>query len=490
MKISRNNGITATEKILSAAADRSFLRLWSYSSPQNDRTKSSKGIGQEIADLLMIFGNDVVIFSDKESSWQTHKPIKLAWERWYRRTIENSVTQLVGADRWLREHPDRVFIDRFCKEPLPIDLPSLDKRTTHLVAISNGANSASRNYFSHPRGTFIIYPYLKDSDHTSQKEKNWHPFMIGDVNSRGKFIHVFDSSSLSILMQELDTPRDFIDYLKARKNFIRSGKLAVATGEEDLLATYLMNGFSYNRKEFIPSKFSKRYRRKLASIPEGQYETYIRSAHYYSYSLAKDKSRFWDSVIEGVTDHILDGTSIKVLGIEPSSKLAEKALRSMASETRESRILLSDVLASALNKSILEGYSRFVRRVLPMQFKSTRKVGYVFINLPHDKNLGSLDDYREYKAAMLHAYCLSFLEEQRNLNGVVGISFDARHVNGQLRSKSEDVMFLDAPNWDERIISEIYSSRDIFSMSHPNELSSHEIKQIKGKRPFSLKLTR
>lgn len=490
MKIQRSDGITPTEKILAAAADRSFLRLWSYSSPHNDRTKSSKGVGQELSDLLMVFGNDVIIFSDKESKWQSHKPVKLAWERWYRRTIDNSINQLVGADRWLREHPNRVFIDRYCNEPLPIELPSSENRTHHLVAVSNGANCASRKYFNHPRGTFMITPYLKGGDHTSERFKNIHPFVLGDVNPKGKFVHVFDSSSLRIIMQELDTPRDFIDYLKARKSFIRSGKLGIATGEEDLLATYLMNGFSYGKREFIPSKFAKRYRNKSASIPEGQYETYVTSALYYNYSLAKEKSLFWDSVIEGITDHIIDGTSIKVLGVSPSAKLAEKALRNMASETRESRILLSDVLMSALNKSILGEYARFIRRVLPMQFKSRRKIGYVFINLPHDRSSGSLDDYREYKAAMLHAYCLSLLEEQRDLNGVVGISFDARHVNGQITSKSEDVMFVGAPDWDESVISKLNSDREIFSMAPRHELSAYATKRVKTKRPFSLKRSR
>jgi len=64
-RIKRGEGFTATERTLAGFANRSFLRLWSYPNTFNDRTKSSSGGGQEIADLMVVFARHVLIFSDK-----------------------------------------------------------------------------------------------------------------------------------------------------------------------------------------------------------------------------------------------------------------------------------------------------------------------------------------------------------------------------------------------------------------------------------------
>ena len=94
-----------------------------------------------------------MLFSDKAISWQKDNAIELAWSRWYRRAVDGAVAQLNGAERWLDLHPDRVFTDKYCTQPLPVSLPRKAHRITHLVAVVSGAEAACRRYFSDPRGS-------------------------------------------------------------------------------------------------------------------------------------------------------------------------------------------------------------------------------------------------------------------------------------------------------------------------------------------------
>ena len=63
----RSSGATAAERYLKKLCDRSFLSLWSYSGVYRDQGKVGKaGDGKEICDLLVVFQNHILIFSDKE----------------------------------------------------------------------------------------------------------------------------------------------------------------------------------------------------------------------------------------------------------------------------------------------------------------------------------------------------------------------------------------------------------------------------------------
>ena len=52
-------------------------------------------------------------------------------------------------------------------------------------------------------------------------------------------VHVFDSHNLPIILGELDTVKDFSDYLDAKVRAIASLQSLLYCGEEDLLAHYL-----------------------------------------------------------------------------------------------------------------------------------------------------------------------------------------------------------------------------------------------------------
>ena len=68
--------VTDSEAYLAALAQRAFLRLWSYPNLFND-----KGCGKELCDLLVVFGDHLVVFSDKHCELKSHDTPEVAWRR-------------------------------------------------------------------------------------------------------------------------------------------------------------------------------------------------------------------------------------------------------------------------------------------------------------------------------------------------------------------------------------------------------------------------
>jgi hypothetical protein len=476
----RGEGLTPSERRLAALADRTFLRLWSYPNTFNDRTKGATGGGQEIADLLAVFENHVVLFSDKEIGWQSDRPLALAWARWFRRAVEGGITQLNGAERWIDQHPDRIFTDKLCTRQLPVPLPVKGNRVVHLVAVVSGAEAASRKYFRDPRGTLTILPALKGPAHVNTERADFRPFFVGDVNPKGSFIHVFDRTGLEIVMKELDTVADFTAYLVARSKFLRSGQVGLVAGEEHLLAAYMMNGFKDGRPSFISEKLRKKARRKLVIIPEGEFETYVSSGLHAEIDELKKQSMLWDDVIEKVTEDVLKGTSISILDQQPTLQLSEQALRVMASERRMDRVPLARALWGAMEYSLDEEMARFVRRAFIPRRMPSRKIGYVFLILPQNPAAGTYEEYRVYRSRMLATYCLAVFREQPKLDTVVGLALDIFRRDGEIRTRSEDVLAMAPPEWTPELLANFENDRVVFELKDPRELEGvamgHRIK--------------
>ncbi len=100
-------GFTSDETFLHTLARRSFLRFWSWPNLFRDQGDSTKGgDGKEICDLVIIFGDDIVLFSDKRNKFSKEKSRDVAWCRWARQAIGESLIQVSGAKRWLQKYPD------------------------------------------------------------------------------------------------------------------------------------------------------------------------------------------------------------------------------------------------------------------------------------------------------------------------------------------------------------------------------------------------
>ena len=64
-RVQRADGVTNAERYLKRLCDKTFLSLWSYPSIYRDQGRAGKGDGKELCDLLVVFDNDIIIFSDK-----------------------------------------------------------------------------------------------------------------------------------------------------------------------------------------------------------------------------------------------------------------------------------------------------------------------------------------------------------------------------------------------------------------------------------------
>lgn len=64
-------------------------------------------------------------------------------------------------------------------------------------------------------------------------------FCVGEERTAsGEFVHVFEERALEVLMENLNTSRDFFDYLNCKEYALRRYHIT-AGGGEDLLAFYL-----------------------------------------------------------------------------------------------------------------------------------------------------------------------------------------------------------------------------------------------------------
>src|SRR5258706_7635708 len=212
--IEKSSGVTPAEKYLGHLCEKTFLSLWSYPGVYRDQGKVNGGQGKEICDLLVVFGEHIIIFSDKHCELGDSGNVTLDWGRWFRKAIKKSAEQAWGAERWIRQNPTRIFLDRECVSPLPIDLPSIGNAKFHLVVVAHGISSRIRERYR-GSGSLMIDTSIKGFD--MHKE----PFCVGDLDQQKTLVHILDDSSLNTLMTPRDTISDFVAYLSKRENLFR-----------------------------------------------------------------------------------------------------------------------------------------------------------------------------------------------------------------------------------------------------------------------------
>ena len=213
-----------------------------------------KGAGKELCDVLIIFGNDIIVFSDKSCAYPDSGDEVQDWGRWFKRSIAESARQVYGAERWIRYHRNRIFLDPGCKHPLPIELPRSDEMRIHHVIVARGAGEQCSAFFGDDSGSLMVRSDLVGDAHINAPAGPFGIFRIGRVHPKKGYVHVFDDGNLQILLSELDTVADFVAYLTRKEAFICSDKVVSATGEEDPLAYYLTHTNPDGEHDFaVPS---------------------------------------------------------------------------------------------------------------------------------------------------------------------------------------------------------------------------------------------
>jgi len=438
----KGEGNTDSERYLAELAERSFLNLWSYPSPFRDQKQGGTGDGKEICDLLVICGRHIIIFSEKTIHWPGGT-LATAWCRWVGRAVRDAAKQANGAVRWITKHPDRIFLDRECTSPFPIDLPASGDRIFHRVVVAKGASSLCKEHLPDSSGSLIIKPDIQASDHWSHTSDSFQPFAIGDLEPSGSFVHVFDEIALDIIMSELDTIRDFTDYLEKRSSFIRSGRLQEAHGEENLLAYYAIR-----TNEDGDHDFTTKTEEVPILIDRSHYKNFSEDPQYIAKKEADRISYLWDALINAFTVHMLDGTSITLHG-HPDFELRKNELgvRYMALTNRFVRRSLGEAVADAFEKG--KKTERFFRLMIsPPDAKGSETAFFIltFKYLDWMEEKGGYEKYRHVRTSIAQVYAKGILERFSHLERVIGIS---REPPDQGRGISEDLVYAEQFEWSD-----------------------------------------
>jgi len=157
--------------------------------------------------VLVVFNPYILVFSVKEIRFNEDIEESIASKRWERKAIDESVRQIYNAERWIKQNQSI----RTCGKE-PVSIPDLGKARIHRVGVALGY-------------------------------KGRIPLQSADFGKG--FIHFHDEVSIHLLLQELDTITDFVNYLTTVESLHARGEVAINGGEENLLAVYLYNNRSF-----------------------------------------------------------------------------------------------------------------------------------------------------------------------------------------------------------------------------------------------------
>ena len=405
--------MTESEKILSRYSEKSFLKLWTYANPYTNRYKNKK----EICDVLVVFGNHIVIFSDKALKYTESE---IAWERWFNKAILASAEQIYGAETTLKEYQNNIFLDTKCTKKLPVDLPNKEDMIIHrVITVPQAKEGLKFKELIGGSGTFIVNPALR-----GKEEHLKSPFEVGQINPDKGYIHILNETSLEILMNELYTITDFIDYLQSKEKLILSNNLFVAYGEEEILTAYLDNAHSLEFSE------------ENILIQEGIWSEHKASERYFLKKQENEISYFWDSIIEYFTKEML---SNNLVGQSKDNPLKmEIALRFMASESRLHRRILSNGFIDRLN---ICKDGQILKRVAKTEDTSDKAYIFMACNQPSDM---LYDEYVKLREYMLYEYAIALKSKDKYLKNIIGLARESFEISNHTYS----LIYFNCSDWD------------------------------------------
>ena len=99
-------GTTESERALTKLAKQAFLSLWSYPNVYTDVGRAGPGDGKELCDLLVVFGNDVLLFSDKDCESRLERKSRWLGHAGTRRPLKSQPSSLRAQSGCFGTFPD------------------------------------------------------------------------------------------------------------------------------------------------------------------------------------------------------------------------------------------------------------------------------------------------------------------------------------------------------------------------------------------------
>ena len=358
------------EEFVYNVCNHSFFSLWSLANPR--RTGSDK----ELCDILIVCDPHIIITSVKDIQVNPTNELVVEINRWQKRAIEKSCKQIYGAERQIKSSSHVMNIGGTYGIQFP-RTPSI-----HRVAVALGGQGRIPMYY-------------------------------GDFGKG--FVHVFDELSFSLILAELDTISDYVEYLSAKENLYSSGtRMFHASGEEDLLAVFLSNDNT------IPFECDS------LIVDHSQWKNFTDEPWYQAKKRADACSYIWDALVEGLCKEILR-SKVTTNGRLPD---IEMAVRAMTRENRYNRRFLG------------QEFSEFIENVVENKVKarmvpSYSGVTYIFQMVPNDVD-------RESRQTSLAKRCYIARGLNPENQRVVGIGMDETQMAA---GSTSDIVYLDKEKW-------------------------------------------
>ncbi|AVH63862.1 nuclease-related domain-containing protein [Nostoc sp. 'Peltigera membranacea cyanobiont' N6] len=395
-----NKPVNDSEEFVYQVCNKSFLSLWSYANPTGKNSK-------ELCDILVVCEPDIIIISVKDIKLTDSGDIETDWQRWLRKAVKGSVDQIYGAEKRIKSTSHVIRSDG----SQGLSFPSSDVQRIHRIAVALGGD-------------------------------NKVPIEFGDFGKG--FIHVFDRVSFEIILRELDTITDFVQYLIDKENLYYSGKETVFEGyEEDLLGYYIHNGRSY------PQDFD------VIILGSNIWDEIINKPEYKAKKEADRNSYMWDKLIENISEDVLNNN----LEFGPDLNQSELALRAMARETLFVRRILG--------KSFSDFMDLAAQRIIESRtlISPESNIAYVFLAKPHGED-------RQYRVSELGGRCFVVRGLQQNCKTIIGIATEQYQPG---KGFSFDIIYLHKQTWTAEDQKQLeYAQREFGWFASPQQKSVHE----------------
>jgi hypothetical protein len=374
---------SASEAFLKTLADQTFLKLWTI---PNTFYKP----GKEMTDLVIPFGDDIVIISDKASHFNLETSVEVAWSRWWRSAVEKSLKQLEGAMRTVSQRPASVFMDAHARVPTPVLLGPSGTKKLHLVGIARPDQD--------PKIVPARWRELTYVDGNTSK-----PFEIGKIEIKDAIVHLFDGPTINLLLETLDTAPDLIAYLRGREAALRTAGTYEFV-ERDLLGAALI-GWDHDPlgRPSVPP---------LDTIVPGIWDDYVSSNTAVRRREADRPSRIIDAYINQQYEEFAAG---RFLYGSPRFEQHEQAMRLLAAESRFARRMIAHELYDILNEA---DRTTFWASTVPSP--TVPHLRYVWLTYPKRPAGGSVEQCDKYLMQHLqdHVLVAQALFEQTLVMGI------------------------------------------------------------------------
>lgn len=463
--VNRDTSFTESEKLVNELGAKSFLRFWTWPNLFRDQEN-----GKEICDLIIVFGNDILLISDKKIEFNTEKDINVEWKRWYKKAISKSFAQTKGAERWIRDFPNRLFVDKECKNTFPINI-DITKAKFHHILVTHGLEEFLEKKLGYPSLQFTNDTFVKDQE----------PLKIGKVNTKDPFVHVFTEKTLQDCLGHFDTANDFIEYLKVRENFFSSNKKVSLNSEGDLMTLWYesYDEITQERNIFIHQKMQQ----PEVNLHFSSFSEFMQRSDFILKKELDRKSYFWDALIESFSYHILNGTSVANANWSKIYEIESK-IRIMAQANRFQRRILGD--------SFIGMYYDFKnKRGTRLSTISGLEQAYLFFCLPITKDYESMEQYREIRKMMLHEYAIIRKLRNPELKSLIMIGYASARDNSSLDmsffEEGNDFGFIDFFDWSDednkqaQLVLDEYQKHNLVGNNQITEMMAEEFSPTEKK---------